>query len=232
MRKSLNKKKDDRGLGKRSSCSELNLSSITKKKLRTKIEDSLEFPSPEPSEPPTCGKPVKQDNIQIDTYEPFFNPHPTLTPEPTFRVEQRIDDRISYYNSHTPPDKPLPVSNMLEKEPSKYLYDTFFCENLFDVINNGLYNTHYAINASEYPYPDYYQRDYDDLIPEAQYFPMAVHTPTESRITKYHMPSDSQPVGLGFTYLDLAFQKKELRPPFRKGIQSKITKNRLRQIFI
>jgi len=213
MRKSLNKKKkDDRGLGKRGcSYADLNLSSTTKKRLRTKIEDSLEFPSPEPSEPPTCGIPVKTDNIQIDTYEPFFNPHPSLTPEPTFRVEQRIDDRVSYYNSHTPPDKewpPLPVSNMFEKEPSKYLYDTFLCENLFDVINNGLYNSHYALNASEYPYPDFYQRDYEDLIPESQYFPMTVHTPAEPRITKFHMPSDSQPVGLGFSYLDLAFQKK------------------------
>jgi len=182
----------------------MSLSSTTKKKLRTKIEDSLEFP--EPNEP--CGKPVKNENIQIETYEPFFNPHhQTLgTQEATFRVEQQFDERTYYNAVHTPDPEwpPLPVTNM-EKEPSKHIYDTFCEINLFDVINSGLYNAHCTLNA-EYPYHDYYQRDYDDLIPESQYFPMTVHTPAESRITKFHMPSDSQPVGLGFTYLDLAFQ--------------------------
>jgi len=203
--KVIKQKKKDERIGKRSSTfTDLSLSSTIKKKLRTKIEDSLEFT--EPNEP--CGKPVKTDNIQIDTYDPFFNPHhQTLTQEATIRVEQHLDDRTFYNAVHTPPEPewpPLPVGNM-EKDP-KYLYDTFCEINLFDVINTGLYNAHCTLNA-EYPYPDYYQRDYDDLIPESQYFPMTVHTPAESRVTKFHMPSDSQPVGLGFTYLDLAFQK-------------------------
>jgi len=193
----------------------LTLSTNAKKKIRTKIEDSLEFPDQIIDCKPVKTTTTDSTSIQIDPYEPFFNPHPqTLTPEATIRVEHHIDDRNYYTPNHTPPDNewpPLPVSTP-EKEPSKYIYDTF-CEinNLFDVINSGFYNAHCSLNAHEYPYPDYYQRDYDDF-QESQFIPMgmAVHTApaSETRIAKFHMPSDSQPVGLGFTYLDYAFQKK------------------------
>jgi len=181
-----------------------------KKKLKLKIEHSpVEFPEQTLHD---C-KPVKTtENIHIDVepYDSYYPTHHPLTQESSpIPVEQNVDDR-PYFNPVSAPDKEwtLPVNN-LEKEPSKYIYDTYCEINLFDVINSGFYTPHWP--NGEYQQPDQFynnlQREYDD-IQEFQYYPMAVHNPAESRLSKFHMPSDSQPVGLGFSYLDLAFGKK------------------------
>jgi len=207
------KKKDDRGiLSKRSNtCS--NEMTLTKKRLCKKIERSFELQEQQKDILNSIKerKPEKKsEHIPIDHYEPYFNTLQISQDSPP--VDLNVEDNPPLYNPVNTPDKewPLPVSN-LEKEPSKYIYDTL-CENLFDALNSynsnllsSGNNPHWGWNG-DCPNSDYMnlQRDYDDFLEESQLFPMTVHQP-ESR--KFYMPSDSQPVRLDFTYLDLAFGK-------------------------
>jgi len=223
MKKLLNrKKKDDRGtLSKRSNTNEL---SIAKKKLCKKMEQSLAFQGQQSDillNSTKDYKPEKTDKKPLN-YEPFYNPIQITqhSPDP---VEINMDDNAPYYSSSNTSDKEwtLPVTN-LEKEPREYTYEI----NLLDALNNGLSysnlfsssgnTSHWALNG-EYSQPEYgFSREYDDLFPESQIFPMSVHNPPESRISKFHIPSDTQPVRLDFTYsyLDLAFQKpSKMNPP-------------------
>lgn len=220
------KKKDDRGtLSKRSNTNEL---SITKKKLCKKMEQSLAYKGQQSDillNSTKDYKPEKTDKKPLH-YEPFYNPI-QITQQSPDPVEINMDDNAPYYSSSNTPDKEwtLPVTN-LEKEPSKYTYEI----NLFDALNNGISysnlfsssgnTSHWALNG-EYPQPEFgFSREYDDLFPESQIFPMSVHNPPESRISKFHIPSDTQPVRLDFTYsyLDLAFQKpSKMNPPSIRG---------------
>jgi len=218
MKKSLSrKKKDDRGtLSKRSNTNEL---TITKKKLCKKMDPSGFQGQSDILLNSTKDKPEKTDKKPLNPYG-YYNPI-QITQESPDPVEINMDDNPPYYSSSNTPDKEwtLPVTN-LEKEPSKYTYEI----NLFDALNNGLYNTnlfssgntpHWTLNG-DYSQPDHFNftRDYEDLFPDSQIFPMSVHNPPESRVSKFHMPSDSQPVRLDFTYLDLAFQKpSKMNPP-------------------
>jgi hypothetical protein len=218
------KKKDDRGtLSKRSNTNEL---TITKKKLCKKMDQSSAGFQDQQSDILLNSTkdyiPEKIDKKPLNPYG-YYNPI-QITQESPDPVEINMDDNPPYYSSSNTPEKEwtLPVSN-LEKEPSKYTYEI----NLFDALNNGFYNPnlfsssgntpHWTFNG-EYSQPDHfnYTRDYEDLdlFPDSQIFPMSVHNPPETRISKFHIPSDSQPVRLDFTYLDLAFQKpSKMNPP-------------------
>jgi len=219
MKKSLSRKKDDRGtLSKRSNTNEL---TIKKKKLCKKMDQTSSGFHDQQSDillnNSTKDKSEKNDKNPLNPYG-YYNPI-QISQESPDPIEINMDDNPPYYSSSNTPDKEwtLPVTN-LEKEPSLYTYEI----NLFDALNNGLYNTnlfssgntpHWTLNG-EYSQPDHF-RDYEDLFPDSQIFPMSVHNPPESRISKFHMPSDSsQPVRLDFTYLDLAFQKpSKMNPP-------------------
>jgi len=211
------KKKDDRGtLSKRTNSNEL---TMTKKRLCKKMEQSLSYPDQQSDillNSTTDFNPEKTDKKPLSPFEPYYNPI-QITQESPDPVEINMDDNPPYFSSSNTPDKEwtLPGTN-LEKD-SKNTYEINL--NIFD-FNNGLYtsnlfsssgnNSHWTLNG-DYPQSDHFSfsREYDDLFPDSQYFPMSVHTPPDSRISKFHLP-DSQ----HFTYLDLAFPKpSKMNPP-------------------
>jgi len=222
------KKKDDqpqqRGglIAKRTNSCTNELTQLTKKKLCKKIEQSLgafpELPLQQQQNNDHCFQADQNSNHELRTeqfdspyYEPPFKP-PFKPPQliPPFPILQDVvvdNHRPFLPTNHSIPDKewPLPVSN-LDREP-KFLYDSL-CESLLDGINsnNGFYSPHHGTLNGEYLFPDHFniQREYDDdddiEIPPAAHFPVNQYNTTESRRTKFHMPSDSQ----HFTYLTQA----------------------------
>jgi len=217
------KKKDDqpqqRGglIAKRTNSCTNELTQLTKKKVCKKIEQqSLESFQQNNNNNNIFFQPDQKNNNNEIRSDPFdkpysYEPPPYVKPQltPPFPVLQDVvndNNHRPYIQSNPIPDKEwsLPVSN-LEREP-KFLYDTL-CESLLDGINNsGFYSPHHGILNGEYLFPDHFnlQREYDDdddddiEIPTT-HFPVH-HNTTESRISKFHMPSDSQ----HFTYLTQA----------------------------